>query len=98
MLWQVARSPHHTLAQANSIKFGTVKAMQLPVSSGYRKGIVVCPMCPFAREWHGWVGSVITLSMACRVFIPQAWQVISFRGGLCTFRISQSLCKCRANT
>eukprot|EP00913_Durusdinium_trenchii_P032239 g30184.t1 len=50
------------------------------------------------REWHGWVGSVITLSMACRVFIPQAWQVISFRGGLCTFRISQSLCKCRANT
>ncbi|CAJ1382971.1 unnamed protein product, partial [Effrenium voratum] len=23
------------------------------------------------REWHGWVGSVITFTMACRVFIPQ---------------------------
>ena len=24
------------------------------------------------REWHGWVGNVIALAMAFRVFIPQA--------------------------
>lgn len=29
------------------------------------------------REWHGWVGSVITLSMACRVFIPQVPDLIA---------------------
>ena len=28
------------------------------------------------REWHGWVGNVITLAMAFRVFIPQAGRAL----------------------
>ena len=34
------------------------------------------PPPPFCREWHGWVGCVITLVMGIRVVIPQA--------GMCT--------------
>ncbi len=33
---------------------------------------VAAKSCGVDREWHGWVGNVITLTMLFRVFIPQA--------------------------
>ena len=34
--------------------------------------MLAIPKSVAVREWHGWVGNVITLAMAFRVFIPQA--------------------------